>query len=65
MLLSPQEQAALNALDLNDPRRLRAMSIADVEMICQHDMKVRGQRLTAYHIALGDIADYLPELNAA
>lgn len=39
--------------------RMRSNTIADEEMACQRDMRVRGRRLWAYHEKLGDLWDIM------
>lgn len=56
---SDEELHALSCIDEQLHRRLPQTSLADEEMRCQRDMRVRGVRLRAYHERLGDLADIM------
>lgn len=59
VLFSDEEVWALSQIDLDDPAFLRgSLSIAEKEMLCQRDMRVRGRRLWNYHVRVGDLADF-------
>lgn len=55
VVFSPQELWALSHIEETYHVRLAGTSVADDEMICQRDMKIRGVRLRAYHAKLGDL----------
>jgi hypothetical protein len=59
---SHEEIFALSHIDetWHQDARAHRHSIRDDEMRCQHDMSVRGRRLWAYHLKIGDLIDFLP-----
>lgn len=57
---SDEEVWALSRIDADDPSMLMgSVSIAEKEMLCQRDMRVRGRRLWNYHERVGDLLDYI------
>lgn len=64
---SDEEIFALSHIDehWHEDVRCPANRIAEDEMTCQRDMKVRGRRLWAYHVKLGDLHEFFPNLIAA
>lgn len=65
VLFNDEEVWALSLIDAEHPSFLRgSLSIAEKEMLCQRDMRVRGRRLWSYHERVGDLFDFIPP-NAA
>lgn len=65
VLFSDEEVWALSRIDAEEPGLLcGSLSIAEQEMRCQRDMRVRGRRLWSYHARVGDLLDFitLPEM---
>jgi hypothetical protein len=61
VLWNDQEVFQLSHIDetWHQDFRQSANSVFEDEMRCQHDMRVRGMRLRAYHQKLGDLFDIL------
>lgn len=58
---SDQEIWELSRIDaeMQNPSSLfTGYNIAEQEMRCQRDMRVRGKRLWNYHFRIGDLADF-------
>lgn len=57
---SDEEVFLLSQIDAEqDPSQLWVGTIAEKEMLCQRDMKVRGKRLWSYHQRVGDLWEIL------
>lgn len=67
VLFNDQEIFALSHIDANWHMDIRrpSNSVADDEMRCQRDMRVRGKRLWSYHQRVGDLHEFLPLKAAA
>lgn len=60
VLFSDEEVWMLSQIDAADqPGAMWVGSIAQQEMQCQRDMKVRGKRLWSYHLRVGDLFQIL------
>lgn len=55
ILFSDEEVWLLSQIDAQEPGHLWVGNIAEQEMRCQRNMRVRGKRLWSYHQRLGDL----------
>lgn len=59
VLFNDEEVWMLSQIDAQQPGNLWVGNIAEQEMRCQRDMRVRGRRLWNYHQRVGDLWEIL------